>query len=112
MENEKTFDLIKDQYFTIDKNYDSLFDSCKTDEEKKNFKRDYLIARANYRKGLNISFDENDPIINDLTGQLKKLNEKIEKEIKNTGNAMNVLTMISESVKIASSIIVMVMSLI
>ena len=112
MKNENVFDLIKEQYFAIDKNYDALFTSCKTDEERKNFKRDYLIARANYRKSLNLSFDENDPIINDLTEELKKLNEKIEKEIKNIGSALNVLTMISESVKIASSIIVMVMSLI
>ncbi len=112
-ENEtKVFKLIKEQYFRIDKNYDSLFNACKTEEEKNNFKNDYMIARANHRKSLNLNFNENDPVIKNLTEELGKLEKRIEKDIKNTENALNVMKMISEAVRIASSIIVMAMSLV
>ena len=104
------FETIKEQYFTIDTHYDFLFGNCKSDEEKKNFKRDYIIARSNYRKSLNLNFDENDPVISGLVVDLQRLNDRIKKDIESLDKVTNILSAISESVKIASSIIVIVLS--
>jgi hypothetical protein len=106
------FNLIKERYFQLDKDFDLMMSACKNDEEKKQLKQDYIISRANYRKSLNLNFEENDPIVKDLTGQLAKLEDRINKDIKNLGITANIFNMISESVKIASSIIVVVMSLV
>jgi hypothetical protein len=106
------FNLIKERYFQLDKDFDLMMTACKSDDEKKQLKQDYIISRANYRKSLNLNFEENDPIVKDLTGQLAKLEDRINKDIKNLGITANIFNMISESVKIASSIIVVVMSLV
>lgn len=111
-EKKDAFTLIKDQYFRLDKNYDLLFKACKNEDEKKKLKRDYVISRSNYRKCLNLKFDDNDPIVKDLTNELKKLEDKIEGNIKNVNKALNVLKMISEAVRLASSIVILVMSLV
>ncbi len=107
-----TFTLIRDRYFKLDIDFENLLLNCKTEEEKKNLKTDYIISRANFRKALNLCFDENDPIVNDLIKKLEDLEKRIEKEIHNLNNISNVLKMISESVRIASTIIVMVMSIV
>ena len=111
-DNLNAFSLIKDQYFRLDKNYDLLFKACKTEKDKLNLKRDYIIARSNYRKSLNLKFDKNDPIVVYLTADLSILEDRIKKDIKNLQKALNVLNMISESVRLASSIVVLVMSLV
>ncbi len=108
---EKTFTLIKDQYFMIDNNYDSLFNACTTKDEKRILKRNYMASRTNYRKSLNLIFDENDPVINELTNELSKLEERIKNDIKKKRKALNVMKMISDAVKIASNIIIMITNL-
>ena len=60
---------------------------------------------------MNLEFDNNDPIIKDLSDELEKLEKKIEKDIEIVSNTAKVLKLLSESVKIASSIIVIAMSL-
>jgi len=106
------FILIKDRYFQLDKDFDLMMNACTSDEEKKQLKQDYIISRANYRRSLNLNFEENDPIVKDLCDKLGAVEERISKGIKNLGITSNILIMITESVKIASSIIVVVSSLI
>jgi hypothetical protein len=106
------FEIIKDQYFTLDTHYDQLYSNCMSDEEKAGLKRDYIIARSNYRKSLNLNFDENDSVVKGLIDELDKLNDRIKKDIESLDKVTDILSAISESVKIASSIIVLVISLV
>jgi hypothetical protein len=103
--------LISDRYFELDRNFNKLLAVCKTEEEKAALKRDYIIARSNYRKSVNLVLDQNDPIISEMLSELETLENKIKKDIENINKASNVLKMLSESVKIASSIIVIALSL-
>lgn len=107
---DKTFLLIKERYFHLDKNFNKLLGLCKTSEEKKNLKLDYETARSNYRKGLNLNFESNDGVLKELKKELERLEKRIGKDIKNIDNIQNVFKMISESVRVASAIIVVVMS--
>lgn len=109
---ENAFYLIKERYFQLDNDFDRLITACNNEEEKKQLRQDYIIARANYRKGLNLSFELNDPIVKDLTKKLGEIENRIKKDIEGLEIASNIFKMISESVKIASSIIVLVMSLV
>ena len=111
-EENQVFALIKSRYFQLDKDYDKLLAVCKTDTEKKQLRRDYIIARANFKKSVNLQFDLSDPIIKKLTEELKSIERKIEKCIKGMDTANTVISLISQSVKLASSIVVTVMSFI
>ena len=108
--DDDVFSMIEKRYFQLDREFDKLLSACKSEDEKKELKRDYIIARSNYKKSMNLTFDQNDPIIKELTGELSSIEKRIEKDIKVLQNAGSVLKMISESVKIASSIIVTVSS--
>ena len=108
---QSAFALIKEIYFQIDNNIDSLLEACNNDEEKKQLKHDLLIARANYRKSLNISFDQNDPVIKDMTKKLCEIEKRIKKDMEGLEIASNVFMMISEAVKIANSITSVVIGL-
>ena len=81
------------------------------DIEKNQLKQDYEIARANYRNSLNLNLESNNETVDDLTSQLEKIEDRINKDIKNLGITTAIFNLISESVKIASSIITVVMSL-
>ena len=109
---QSAFALIKEVYFQIDNNIDRLLEACNNDEEKKQLKHDLLIARANYRKSLNISFDQNDPVIKDMTKKLGEIEKRIKKDMEGLEIASNVFMMISEAVKIANSITSVVIGLI
>jgi len=107
----EAFSIIKNLYFKPDKDYEKLEALCKTDAEKKQLKNDYVIARANYRKSMNLNFAVNDKAVKDMIKELKKLDERITKDIENMDKISAVFKIISEAVKMASSIIVVVMSL-
>ena len=108
---DQVFSIIKNIYFRLDKDYEKLEALCKTDAEKKMLKNDYVIARANYRKSMNLDFSVNDKAVKDMIKELKKLDERITKDIENMDKISAVFKIISEAVKMASSIIVVVMNL-
>ena len=95
----------------MDKDYEKLEALCKKDEEKKQLNNDYVIVRINYRKSMDLNFAINDKTIKDMIKELKKLDERITKDIENMDKISAVFKIISEAVKMASSIIIVVMSL-
>ena len=105
------FIMIKDRYFQLDQDFEKMMSVCKTDVEKNQLKQDYEIARANYRNSLNLNFESNNQTVDDLTSQLEKIEDRINKDIKNLGITTSIFNLITESVKIASSIITVVLSL-
>ena len=98
-------------YFRQDKDYEKLEVLCKTDADKKQLKNDYVIARVNYRKSMNLNFAVNDKAVKDMVKELKKLDKRITNDIENMDKISAVLKIISEALKMVSSIIIVVMSL-
>jgi hypothetical protein len=57
--------------------------------KRKKREDNYIIARSNYRKSVNLVFDQNDPIVSKIVSELETLEKKIKKTLRIlTGPAM------------------------
>jgi len=103
-EEQKAFQLIKDRYFQLDKNFDNLNAMCESDIQKQELRENYRKARINYKKTMNKAFDDNTAKVKKLTQKLEEAETKLNKALEVKGNMEAVLKALSTSVEIANTI--------
>jgi len=107
-EEQKAFQLIKDRYFQLDKNFDNLTRMCESDIQKQKLRENYRKSRINYKKTMNKAFSENTAEVKKLTQKLEDAETKLNKALEAKGNMEAALKALSTSVEIANTIVGMI----
>jgi len=108
-EGQKAFEMIKNRYFQLDKDFDTLLNKCENDLQKQELRENYQQARNNYKKIMNKAFNDNSEEIKNLTKKLEDAEKKIDKALEVKENMDNVIKAVSISVGIANKIVGMVL---
>lgn len=105
MSESDSFKNLKDQYFLLDRNFNKAFDACTTDDERNRFKRDYVNSRDNFWEARNRIFLENDPLVTEISEDLKKSNDTINEMLSDLKDIPTILNTITAGVRLGSSLI-------
>lgn len=111
MPEENAFDNLQKLYFTLDCNFNKLFANCKTNQQRDQLRSSYVNARDNFWEARKRVFQENDPLVKNLTDDLKAAQKQIEKFLKNLQDIAETLKVIAAAVNIGSSLITLGSSL-
>jgi len=105
MPEENIFDNLQKLYFTLDRNFNKLFATCQTEEQRDQLRAAYVNARDNFWEARNLAFQENDPLVKGLTEELRAAQKQIEKFLRNLQDIVETLKVITAAVHFSSSLI-------
>ena len=105
MAESASFQILKDQYFLLEDNFNRLFLACRTDEERDRLRRDYVNARDNFWEARNRVFSDNDPHVQGLAQELKETRAKIDGMLASLQDVGTLLQAITAAVRLGSSLI-------
>jgi hypothetical protein len=102
---EMSLEAIQSLYFTLDLNFNKLFDACQTSAQKDEFRRDYVNARDAFWEARNRAFADNDPLVVSTVQRLVECRDSIDADLENLQNIVKVLNTISAGVSFASRLL-------
>jgi hypothetical protein len=105
MADSPSFKELKEIYFLLDLNFNKLFAACTTEEQRDRLRHAYVNARDNFWEAQNRVFSQNDPIVKQLTQDVKEAKEKISGMLSNLKEIVKVLDAITAAVHLGSSLI-------
>ncbi len=105
MAESKSFANLKEQYFTLDRNFNRLFTACSNETQRNQFRLDYVISRDNFWEARSRDFIDNDPLVKKINSDLKKANDAIKEMLADLQDIVKILDTISSGVKPGSSLI-------
>ena len=105
MAETESFKNLKEQYFTIDRNFNRTFGECENDTQKNQLRRAYTTSRDNFWEARRRIFIEDDPLVEQINDELKKTNEVIKEMLADLHDIVQTLDTISSGVKLGSTLI-------
>lgn len=102
MNEDTTFETVKNTYFDLDKNFEKLFLLCTTDDQRRTLRFDYTVARDNFYNARNKIFHDQDPAVVDVTKQLQDINKQIAHQLVELKDLVSLLASITAAVNLAS----------
>lgn len=72
-----TLHNLQQLYFFLDQNFDDLRAKCTTDEQRQQLGNNYVAARDALANARNLVFQEDDPMVKSLNGQLAAAEEQM-----------------------------------
>lgn len=105
MAETKSFKNLKEQYFTIDQNFNKAFSECENETQKNQLRRAYVSSRDNFWEARRRIFIEDDPLVEQINNDLEKANDAIKEMLADLRDIVVTLDTISSGVKLGSSLI-------
>ena len=95
---------IQGVYFRLEAHFNEIFGACTTDEQRDAFRHDYINARDTYWDALAKAFNENDPVVKKLIGDIDTATQQIDQMLTNLQNIVEFLKVVHEAVGLASKL--------
>lgn len=99
------YELLRDQYFLLDRSFNRLFAAAATDAERDALRRDYVTARDAYWEAQNRAFLEDDPLVDALERELAAARTTIEERIERLDDVPAALAAVAEAVRVGGALV-------
>jgi hypothetical protein len=97
--------LVEETYLLLTRNFNKLYEACKTEEQRNQLRQAYVQARDNFWEAQNRVFQENDPLVADIVKELSEAEEEIKRRLEDLKKIAQVLQAITKAVRLGSSLI-------
>ena len=88
----------------LENNFNTLFDAGTTDEERDNVRHTLVAARDAYWKAERENLEDDNEFVKGLLAELKTANKEIQKKLRNLQDAVAMIKLFGEAVKLIASI--------
>jgi hypothetical protein len=104
MPNSAGFKEIEKTFQEIDANFDALYSACQTMEQRERLRALFSSARDAYWKAVSAVLVDNNPVVAAIRTDLKRVNDRLTKDLASLKNISATLNLITEAVRLAGSL--------
>src|SRR5689334_11356263 len=102
---EQAVDQLQKYYFYLNDNFATLIGRCTTDEQRNQFKNEFVIARHAYFKAQNQILIDHDGALAGLSGQLADLQQQISSAVAAAADFTKTLQIVATATGVAAKIV-------
>jgi len=104
MSNASNLAAIKQMYFLIDDNFDSVYSQCKTGEQKQQARDVRDGARDAYWRAVAADLSDDTNLVNSIRNELQAANKEIKDSLDDLKDIVAFLKVATEALKLACSL--------
>jgi len=99
------FEAIRDHYFSVDVNFNRLFDACVNDSQKDQLRTDYVNSRDAFWEARDRLFTNDDPLVSDLVKKLAAATDQLTTNLGDLEDIARLLGVVDAGTSFASRLI-------
>lgn len=103
--NGTTLANLQKLYFFLDQNFDDLSAKCTTDDQRKQLRHDYVVARDAFVKARYLVFQDDDPMVKSLNDKLGTDQTQISGLLTKLQDVTKLLGLLTSAVNLAGRLI-------
>ena len=96
---------VQSAYEVLDENFDTLYQSCKTPEQKQSLRSLHDAARDTYWRAVAVVLKDNSPVVCEIYAELQQANQDLKALIANLQNISALIQLVTQAVRLAASLV-------